>query len=67
MQLIPISEDIFINADKISVVEIRRNKKGNTLSVTVEGKTFDVTVDPGTLLSELRRAGIDMTKQFFAV
>jgi len=67
MQLIPISDDVLVNVDKISVVEIRKRKTGQALSVTVEGKTFEVTVDPGALLIELKRAGIDMTKQFFSV
>ena len=67
MQLIPISEDVLVNVEKISVVEIRKRKNGKSLSVTVEGKTFEVQVDPGSLLVELKRAGVDMTKQFFSV
>lgn len=67
MQLIPISEDVLVNVEKISVVEIRKKKSGNAIAVVVDGRTFEVTVDAGLLLSELKRAGIDMTKQFFAV
>ncbi len=67
MQLIPISEDVLINPDKISTVEIRRKKGNNTISVTIEGRTHEVSVNPGMLLAELKRVGVDMSKQFFAV
>ena len=67
MHLIPISEDILVNADKISKIEVRRKKGQAAIFVTVEGQTHEVSSNPGELLAELRRSGVDMTKQFFAV
>jgi hypothetical protein len=67
MQLIPISDDILINPDKISTVEIRKRKGSTSIAIVVEGRTHEVTVNPGMLLAELKRVGVDMSKQFFAV
>jgi hypothetical protein len=67
MQLIPISEDILINPDKISVVEVKKRKAGTIVAVIVDGRTYEATVNTGTLLAELRRAGVDLSNQFFSV
>jgi hypothetical protein len=68
MQLIAVQEDILVNPDKISVVE-RKVSKNNAvrLSVMVEGRTYEVTQPHQEFITSLNRAGVDLTKQFFAV
>ena len=68
MHLIAIQDDILINPDKISVVEKKVSKSGNIrLSIVVEGRTYEITQPHQDFLNSLNRAGVDLTKQFFAV
>jgi hypothetical protein len=68
MQLIAISEDVLINPDKISTIQITRSKAGKSkVTIVVDDRTFEVSVAPKELLLELKRTGVDLTEQFFSV
>ena len=66
MKFINISDSILINPEKISVIQVVKDKDKSVLSVVVEGKTYTVTKMANELITELHRAGVDLTKQFFA-
>lgn len=63
MKLIKISNEILVNPDKISKVEIR----GKKILVTVDGETHQVEIPQAQLLIELKNSGVNLNQQFFAV
>ena len=65
MELIKVSEDVLVNPLRISVVQMRRTKNKSIVEVIVDGRTF--TVDsPDGLLADMKRAGVNLSDQFFA-
>ena len=66
MKLIAISEDVLINPDKISVMQIVKKKNRQVLTVDVEGRTLTVERMAAELIKELNNSGVDLSDQFFA-
>ena len=68
MDLIPIADDIMINADLIESIEMRGGKNGKTIVLTVGGKQYIPKIESAELLSHLIRSGVSKSSnQFFAV
>jgi hypothetical protein len=59
MRLIKLTEEIMVNPDFISIVEIRKSGKVQTLAVTVENRQIVATVDPMELMTELMKSGLE--------
>ena len=66
MNLIAISEDILVNPNRISVVEVVKKKSGVNVRITVDDKTFTVDRPVKELFAEMNKAGVDLSQQFFA-
>ena len=66
MELISISEDVLVNPQRISVVEVVKKKSGTSLRVTVDDRTFTVDKPVKELFAEMNKAGVDLSEQFFA-
>lgn len=62
--LITIQENVLVNSDMISAVEVRKAGNKNILVVHVGNKTFSATVSPQELLNKLRSLGADSQEQF---
>lgn len=68
MRFIAIADDTLINPDRILWIERKRADDGSmTVSVNVEGRTFDVNRPTAEFMQALNEVGVDLTKQFFAV
>ena len=68
MVLLAIQDNVLINPEEISVVEMNTDKKGSvTMNVTVEGRTFTVLKPADEFFQALNSYGVDLTKQYFAV
>lgn len=68
MELIPISQDVLVNPQRISVVEMRRDVEGNpSIVVVIDGRTYNLNRPPQEFLTQLNKCGVDLSKQFFAV
>lgn len=65
MELIRITEDVLINPERISVVEMRTRRDKKELVVHVDNRTYHVTIPPEELLRQIKAAGIDAYDQFF--
>ena len=63
MNFIAISDDMFINVDKITA--IRRNAKGQ-VRVVVEGHEYHVEKNLGDVISKLIPHGLGDVEQFWA-
>ena len=68
MQLIPIQDNILVNPDKISVIEKTISADNRiVLTITVDGRMYTVFRPHNEFFDALNKAGVDLTKQFFAV
>lgn len=63
MRLIKLTEEIMVNPDFISIVEIRKSGKTQTLAVTVENRQIVATVEPMALMTELMKSGLETDAQ----
>lgn len=66
MDLIPLTDNILINPDKIDSVEQITNSEGTSLIVYVNGRQYTITdtKSANELITKLRQP--DLTKQFWA-
>ena len=68
MQLIAIQDNVLVNPEKISVIEKTVSADGRiVMTVTIEGRMFTLFRPANEFMNELNKAGVDLTKQFFAV
>ena len=59
MRFIKVTEEIMVNSEFISMVEIRKAGKVQNLVLTVEGRQIIVSVDPMELMGELMKSGLE--------
>jgi hypothetical protein len=59
MRLIRITDEIMVNPDFISIVEIKKEGKSQRLYITVENRQIAATVDPMELMTELMKSGLE--------
>jgi len=68
MELLAIQNDVLVNPQRISVIEKKMDMNGSVvLSVIVDGRTYEVRRPINEFMQALNQAGVDLTKQFFAV
>jgi hypothetical protein len=59
MRFIKVTEEIMVNPEFISMVEIRKSGKAQNLVLTVEGRQIIASVDPMELMGELMKSGLE--------
>ena len=59
MRFIKVTEEIMVNPEFISMVEIRKAGKTQNLVLTVEGRQIIASVDPMELMGELMKSGLE--------
>jgi hypothetical protein len=59
MRFIKVTEEIMVNPEFISMVEIRKAGKVQNLVLTVEGRQIIASVDPMELMGELMKSGLE--------
>ena len=64
MNLIKISDTVMVNADMISTIELKKIRGGNSITITVEGRSH--VVENKDVLKDLIKSGINLTEQYFA-
>ena len=64
MELIAISDKVIINPDKISSIEFKNTDNSTSITMTVDGRTFDVSVNVVELLKSLKHLDSAILKQF---
>jgi len=64
MNLIKISDTVLVNADKISAIELKKIRGGNSITLIVEGKSY-ICENP-SIVSDLVKVGINLSEQYFA-
>jgi len=66
MELIKLTDNVYVNPGNIDSVQLRRVKGKTSLVVTVNGKVFYSTMDPSMFMTQIKNAGITPYEQFFS-